>query len=370
MTDTLDDHSHLPPPPGLFDLGTVEEEYAASEFAEDEGDFAEVKVPKRRGRRRQKRDPSLPVPPLSPRAKLAQGVLVLVFVLSAAFVVELLIISGIQQRAAQQVLFDDFRRELAEGTAPIGPNQPQAQSSSSATAGVVPGQAPAEPEEPEPEVLLAPGSPVAYLEIPAIGLRQVVVEGTAGSQLFDGPGHRRDSPLPGQEGTTIIMGRKAAFGGPFGEIDQLAAGDQIKAVTGQGEFVYTVIGVREEGDPVPEPAEAGTARMLLVTADGPAFFPDGVLRVDAELDGEALGAPARPFTVDTLPAGEAVMASDTATLFALVLWMQALVLLLVGAVWAWQRMGKAKAWVIFLPPLVLVSLFVAGEAARLLPNLL
>ena len=310
------------------------------------------------------------MPPLTPRAKLAQGVLVLVFVLSAAFVVELLIISGIQQRAAQQVLFDSFRRQLAEGTAPIGPNVPQTQSTSTATPGVVPDVSTSAPAEPEPEVLLAPGTPVAYLEIPAIGLRQVVVEGTAGSQLFDGPGHRRDSPLPGQEGTTIIMGRKAAYAGPFGEIDQLSAGDQIKAVTGQGEYVYTVIGVRREGDPVPEPAKAGSARMLLVTADGPAFFPDGVLRVDAELDSEAVGAPARPFTVDTLPPAEAVMASDTSSLYALVLWMQALVLVLVGAVWAWQRMGKAKAWVIFLPPLVLVSLFVAGEAARLLPNLL
>ncbi len=219
-------------------------------------------------------------------------------------------------------------------------------------------------------MLLAPGSPVAFLEIPAIGLSQVVVEGTTSSDLFDGPGHRRDSPLPGQEGTTIIMGRKASFGGPFSQIADLRQGDVIRAVTGQGTWDYAVIGVRREGDPVPEPGAAGDGRMLLMTADGPSFFPEGVLRVDAELTNDAVGAPDRPFTANTLPAAEKTMASDTSTLYALVLWLQALVLIMIGAVWTWQRMGKAKAWVIFLPPTVLVSLFVAGQAARLLPNLL
>ncbi len=144
----------------------------------------------------------------------------------------------------------------------------------------------------------------------------------------------------------------------------------IRATTGQGVWDYEVIGVRREGDPVPEPGEAGSGRMLLMTADGPAFFPDGVLRVDAELTGDAVGAPERPFTADTLPAAEKPMASDTSTLYALVLWLQALVLVMVGAVWTWQKLGRAKAWIIFLPPMALVSLFVAGQAARLLPNLL
>ena len=41
------------------------------------------------------------------------------------------------------------------------------------------------------------GDPVALLTIPSIGLEQVVVEGTASGDTLVGPGHRRDTPLPG-----------------------------------------------------------------------------------------------------------------------------------------------------------------------------
>ena len=64
------------------------------------------------------------------------------------------------------------------------------------------------------------------------------------------------------------------------------------------------------------------------------------------------------------------MAGDSRTLRTLALWLQALIVLTVGAVWAWHRWGRAQAWVVFLPPLLLVGLFASGEAIRLLPNLL
>jgi len=64
------------------------------------------------------------------------------------------------------------------------------------------------------------------------------------------------------------------------------------------------------------------------------------------------------------------MGSDTDTLYALVLWLELLIALTAAAIWAWHRWSKAKAWVVFLPPLMLVGLFVSSEAARLLPNLL
>ncbi|MFD1273890.1 sortase domain-bontaining protein [Streptomyces kaempferi] len=62
--------------------------------------------------------------------------------------------------------------------------------------------------------LLAPGTPVALIDIPAAHLHQVVLEGTDSGVLTDGPGHRRDTPLPGQSGTSVLMGRAAAYGGP------------------------------------------------------------------------------------------------------------------------------------------------------------
>lgn len=284
------------------------------------------------------------MPPLSPKLQLARAALVMVFILSFTLLLQLLLVSSLQQSAAQERAFDSFRADLAQGTAPVGPTDNQNRE-------------------------LRPGAPVAYIEIPAIGVRQVIGEGTTPSVLFAGPGHRRDTPLPGQVGASVVFGRRAAFGGPFARIDELTKGDLIRVTTGQGAFDFRVIGVRREGDPVPEAAAPGTSRLLLATAAGRPFLPDGVLRVDADLDGDAVVGAPRAVSVATLPAQERLMAGDARTLWALALWLQALVALVLGTVWAWHRWGRAQAWVVFLPPLLLVGLSASGEVARLLPNL-
>jgi len=298
-----------------------------------------------KGLRRAPRDRSVPVPPLSPRAQLARAALIVVLVLSVSLLLQLLVVSGFQQRAAQQSLFDRFRAELALGTAPTGPTDFEGQ-------------------------VLALGAPVAYLEAPTIGLRQVIVEGTSPSALFDGPGHRRDTPLPGQEGVAVVMGRRASFGGPFSRIAELHEGDPIRVTAGQGTFDFEVMGVRGDGDPIPPLPEGGESRLMLATADGAPFVPDGVVRVDAALTTEAVGGSSVLIGPGSLPAREDYMGSDTDTLYALVLWLELLIALTAAAIWAWHRWSKAKAWVVFLPPLMLVGLFVSSEAARLLPNLL
>jgi hypothetical protein len=198
----------------------------------------------------------------------------------------------------------------------------------------------------------------------------VVGEGTTSGVLLNGPGHRRDTSLPGQIGTSIVYGRRAAYGGPFGRIGDLNEGDEIKVTTGQGLFKFRVVDVRRKGDPVPAASAIGASRLTLVTAAGAPFFPNGVVRVDADLDGKAVVGPARLIGSSGLPAEEKLMAGDSRTLWALALWLQALVVLTLGAVWAWHRWGQAQAWVVFLPPLMLVGLFASTEVARLLPNLL
>ncbi|MEN9643494.1 MAG: hypothetical protein RL238_163 [Actinomycetota bacterium] len=284
-------------------------------------------------------------PPLSPRLHLIRLVLVLVCVFSTTLLLQLTIVSSFQHSAAQGRMFDEFRSQLANGVAPIGPADAQ-------------------------DRLLELGAPVAYLEIRVLGIDEVVGEGTTAGVLFDGVGHRRDTPLPGQVGTSVIMGRRAAFGGPFADIASLQEGDRITVTTSQGVFEYSVIGVRYEGQPAPPPPAADESRLMLVTAGGRPYLPDGVVRVDAELDGDAVGGPPRPVTAVGLPANEKIMAADTSTLWALALWLQALIVLCIGLVWAWHRWGRAQAWVVFLPLLLLVGLAVSGEAARLLPNLL
>lgn len=302
--------------------------------------------PRRRRRvRKQRPGRDTPLPPLSRRAQLVRAVLVVAAVTTLSMVVQLVVLSGLRERSAQQSAFDSFRSETSKGTAPTGSVNADNEA-------------------------LRPGTPVAYLEIPAIGVRQVVLEGTTSGVLFDGPGHRRDSVFPGESGTTVIMGRRATYGGPFSRLKDLQEGDVIHVTTGAGEFDYEVLGVRHEGDPSPPSLTVGQGRMQLVTADGRPYLPDGVLRVDADLQGDALAAGRTTYGAKNLPASEKIMASDTTTLWALALWLQALLVASVAFVWAWFRWGRAKAWIVGFPVLLLVGLLVSDQVARLLPNLL
>jgi sortase A len=285
------------------------------------------------------------VPPLSPRLQLVRAVLVLLLALSVALLLQLVLISGRQHSAAQQRKFDAFRSQLASGTAPIGPTDQDGKA-------------------------IAIGTPVAYLEIPSIGVREVISEGTAAGVLYDGPGHRRDTVLPGQAGTSVVFGRRASFGGPFSDLPSLHKGADIKVTTGQGVFNFKVIAVHYSGEPAPAAPAKDASRLVLATAAGTQFLPSRLLQVDADLDGTATGGPPRLLTGETLPAEERAMNNDTRTLWALAMWLQAVLLASAGAVWAWHRWGRAQAWIVFLPVLLLLGLSAAGEAARLLPNLL
>ena len=76
--------------------------------------------------------------------------------------------------------------------------------------------------------------PVAVLAIPKLGLTEVVFEGTEASVLKDGPGHMRSTPLPGQAGVSVIMGRSTMYGGPFGRIGTLAPDDTLIVTDASG----------------------------------------------------------------------------------------------------------------------------------------
>ena len=285
------------------------------------------------------------MPPLGPRLELGRTAAIFLCALAFGLVLQLTVVSSFQQRAAQQGAFDRLRSDLATGTAPVGPADQDGD-------------------------LLAVGSPVAYLEIPSIGLRQVVVEGTSAGALFTGPGHRRDTPLPGQAGTSLVLGRRAAYGGPFARISDLDRGAVIHVTTGQGAFDYRVIGVRRKGDQQPPAVKASSGRLMLATADGRAFMPSDVVWVDADLTVPAVAATGGRVRPDALPAPERLMAADPGTLWALAFWLQALLAVVLGGMWAWHRWGRVQAWIVFVPSLLLLGLAASGEAAKLLPNLL
>jgi len=58
----------------------------------------------------------------------------------------------------------------------------------------------------------AEGSPVGEIRIPAIGIDQVIVSGTATQDLREGPGHYTGTPLPGQAGNSAVAGHRTTYG--------------------------------------------------------------------------------------------------------------------------------------------------------------
>ncbi|MER6531270.1 sortase [Streptomyces sp. NPDC001508] len=276
---------------------------------------------------------------------LARGGLLSLAALLLGITAQLLLVSGIQQHSAQHAAFDALRGELALGTAPVSQTDLRGD-------------------------LLASGTPLALIDIPKLGLSQVVLEGTDSSVLTDGPGHRRDTPLPGQTGTSVLMGRAAAYGGPFGRLADLAAGDTLTVTTGQGKAAFRVSDVRRAGDPAPPTLAAGKGRLVLVTATGPRFAPGGVLRVDADLVSAPFQTPAAVIRAGTLPAAEEPLARLSGIPWPLVMWLQALLLTAVAAVWAWHRWGRHQTWIVFAPVVAVLGLQVATRTTELLPNLL
>lgn len=286
-----------------------------------------------------------PVAPLGPTQTAVRGAILALAVLVLAFAFDVMVLSGVQHLVAQQRLHNEFRAELAAGTAPVSEGDFNG-------------------------VLLADGAPVGVLNIPALSVHEVVVEGTSGSTLMSGPGHRRDTVLPGQAGQSVIMGRSAAFGGPFSSIQQLGAGDRFTVTTGQGIQAYAVIGVRYAGDPTLTPPTATQSRLTIETARGAPFVPAGVAYVDAELTSAVQPDGKRQTTAATLPASNLPLATDTSTAWALVFALQLLLVVELAAIWAYRRIGPAKTWVVFAPASLLSVLFVATEVCVLLPNLL
>jgi LPXTG-site transpeptidase (sortase) family protein len=276
---------------------------------------------------------------------MIRGIVTILAVLLLGFAVNLMLFSHLNFQANQQQLSDHFRMQLAEGVAPVS-------------------------EGDVDDVLLPDGAPVAALDIPAIGLSAVVVEGSASGDTMRGPGHRRDTVLPGQAGVSVILGRASAYGGPFARIQELQPGDSFTVVTGQGEQTFEVMGLRYAGDPSPSPLRSGQARLVLETARGLPYAPTGVVRVDAQLVGEAAPPGARHTGFLALPAEDKALGSDTSTVWALVFALQVLVLAEIGLVWSVRYIGARQAWTVFLPVVLLTGLVITDQVMRILPNVL
>ena len=127
--------------------------------------------------------------PASTGALVRRGIGSAILILAACllgFTAWLAFLSKLHYDRAQHAAYDALRVGLAAGTAPVGPTQV-----------VNPN------ENNSPSELVPSGTPVAVLSIPRMGLRAVVLQGTTGSVLENGPGHLRDTQMPGQVGVSV-----------------------------------------------------------------------------------------------------------------------------------------------------------------------
>jgi len=276
--------------------------------------------------------------PVSPGRRVLTSVLVGAAILQVWLIFYALVLTPLQAHHSQGVLYSQFREQLAAQTAPVGGSP------------------------------ISVGTPVALMDFPAAGIhREVVVEGTASSDLEKGVGHMRSTVLPGQVGWSELLGRAQLYGGPFGDIASADLGSTITVTTGEGVSKYEVVAVKHAGDP--SPTLTTNSGLVLVTADSSGWrsgwAPSKAVFVYATLKGDPYLGSAGV----AIPKVEQPMKGDPSALYVLVLWIPLLFAAVMGVLWAVARWGRWQAWLVGVPVILATLWGFSSSVLQLLPNL-
>lgn len=256
---------------------------------------------------------------------ITQGLMIFVIGV-VAFLLFLVPLSALQHGRSQAGLERRFRNELATQRAPIGRIVPN-------------------------------GVPIALLQIPAIGVHEIVVQGTTSVETRAGPGHLPASVFPGQRGNSVVVGRRIAFGGPFRQLGSLERGDRIRVTSGQGVARYTVVSqrTRSAGDATAM-VPTKQNRMTLVTSD-PALLARRYRVVVARLETKPFASTGHESRIAREELG---LTGDTSVMSVLFVWLLFAALVGCSAVYAFRRLPRACAWLV-VAPLVLVAAWLVFE---------
>lgn len=278
--------------------------------------------------------PQPAVPPAPSAGSIVGGLGIgvsLLALLVLGFAGFLYFLSGVQEARQQTTMYATLRGELGQATAPL--NSPE------------------------------PGTPIAILNIPAIGLyNEVVVQGTSPENLELGPGHLRDTPLPGETGVSVLYGRRATFGAPFGQVPQLVPGDEILVTTGQGVAKYQVKIVGDSQNRIlvnPAPNQ-----LMLLTADSD-VIPSHYIEVDATL----VSTPETDTRTTAVTPTEVALGNDPNALILCMAWGLALVIVSVAGTVAASRWAKWPTYMVVVPITLAIVWNLYANIAALLPNL-
>jgi sortase A len=241
------------------------------------------------------------------------------------------------------------------------------------------------------------GSPVGILEIGSLKTQEVVVEGVSASETAKGPGHVPGTAGLGQPGNSVVVARRNAFGGTFGDLGGLKKKARILITTTQGQSVYIVRSVRQRQiQPAADSTgqSSGSSNLYSSSGSGSAAAKGRTVSVD-DLYGPTpddrltlvTSARAAPWNNSTATVVVARMAdkpfprtpqggrttSDTGTSGESGAWPIVLlsVLLYGGAIAAavalYARMRFRVAYILTIAPLVLLTVITGVTLSRLLP---
>lgn len=192
------------------------------------------------------------------------------------------------------------------------------------------------------------GEPIGEVDIPAIGIKRMLVEGSDYKQLRRGPGHVIGTPLPGQAGNSVISGHRTTYGQPFHNLDKLKPGDLITVTTIQGRFTYKVESldvVKERDTWVMDPTDDN--RMTVITCHPKYSRKERLIAhtiltsapvPKMENQDEIAKADAPDIPEDRLEAGEDLDIEDTVYTSALVGLGATAFLVVIVAIWSKRRM--------------------------------
>ena len=116
------------------------------------------------------------------------------------------------------------------------------------------------------------GDAVARLRIPALGVGEVVVNGTDTSSLKRGPGRFLGSAMPGEGELVYIAGHRTTYGAPFSRIDRLRKGDRVFVELPYATIEYAITGSRIVAASETSVLKSKGFEQLVLQACHPRFF--------------------------------------------------------------------------------------------------
>ncbi|MGH9243978.1 MAG: class E sortase [Acidimicrobiales bacterium] len=294
------------------------------------------------------------------RVLVTAGVLILLFVAYQLWG------TNVQTSRAQDELSAELEDRLAEAERSTTTARPTTTTAATEGSGTTRPTLPpvTAPPAPPPAV----GEAVGRIEIPAIGLDAVFVEGVRVGDLKKGPGHYPGMPLPGQAGNVGVAGHRTTYGAPFNRIDELVAGDEITVTTTQGDFSYEVREQLIVGPRQNEVLFQTPDNRLTLTSCHPEFSARQRIIVVAGLQGEPVPTPPPRDEVDGAdPELGLDVSGEPAPRLPAIVWGLVGAAIWLAASLVAKRWRKWPAYLIAAPIFLVALFFFFENFSRLLP---